>query len=83
VSALTPRRYIFAEGRLMVAEVQVRTVNGERTAYHVTILGTQVDMEIAHPSGLRGIVFQNHGLGEMSLMRLSNAIDRELRGKAA
>ncbi len=80
---MTPRRFIFGEGALLVTEVQVRTTTGERTAYRVEVLGTTIDMELADPQMLRGIVFQAHGLSEGGLRRLDQAIHRELAGRAA
>lgn len=80
---MTPRRFVFAEGPLLVSEVTLRTTTGERTAYRVEILGTTVDMELAHPEALRGLVFQQHGLSEGGLRRLDQAIHRELAGRAA
>lgn len=77
------RRFVFAEGPLLVAEIRERTTTGERTSYLVKVITTETEMSLAHPAALRSIVFQRHGLSEDGLKRLSGAIDREIAGRAA
>lgn len=76
------RRYVFAEGTVLVAEIREPAIGGERTSYLVRVLG-EPDQSLAHPSMLHGIVFRSTGLSERALYRLSQAIDRELKGRAA